>query len=326
MVTESSKYHYDDVPNWLKLPEHWQVREMSGVAIDSQDRVFALGRGHNPVAIFDSDGNFIDAWGADLFKRAHNIMIAPDDIVYCVDDLGHRIFKFAPDGELLLTINSQNTHVDNPAITGRGQTGSTVHPPFNYPTGIALSPEGDLYISDGYGNARIHKYASDGTYLFSWGGFGTETGQFHVPHGVFVDDDGLVYISDRMNQRIQIFTGDGDFVTQWDDVHWPDNICMDKDGTIYVAELGGLYLKGLPMDMSQPSARITIRNQQGHILAEWYPPDPLGTGSFFAPHDIAVDSKGNLYIAEAAATYARGTAPPSWPLLRKLVLNSRSHI
>jgi len=319
MLAESNNFVYEESPGWFQLPLQWPVKEISGVAIDSQDNIYALGRGYNPVAKFDVSGRFLGAWGADLFERAHNIMIAPDNTIYCVDDLGHRVFKFTADGSLLFAISSQNDHATDSSLAGRGQPVKAVHPPFNYPTGIALSPLGELYVSDGYGNARIHKYTVGGTYLLSWGEFGAGPGQFYLPHGVLVDHDGLVYVSDRMNRRIQIFTADGKYLSQWDDVHYPDNACIDKAGTIYVAELGALYLNGLPLDANQPPARITIRNRQGHILGEWRTPDPFSSGSFFAPHDIAIDSKGNLYIAEAAATYTRGTAPSTWPLLRKLM-------
>jgi sugar lactone lactonase YvrE len=119
-----------------------------------------------------------------------------------------------------------------------------------------------------------------------------------------------------MNRRIQVFTPEGEYLAQWDDVRWPDNACMDGEGNIYVAELGSLFLGG-QADLSQPPGRITVRDPQGTILAEWGMIDPLGAGRFFAPHDIAVDSQGSLYIGEAAPTYSRGTAPADWPLLRK---------
>ncbi len=320
MPSDSSKFVYEEVSGWAHLPENWRVKEISGVAVDSQDRVYALGRGFNPVAVFDRDGNFLAAWGGDVFKRAHHIIIDRDDNIFCVDDMGHRVLKFAPDGTLLMAIESTNRHATAQELTARGQVVEQPHPPFNYPTGVALARGGDIYVSDGYGNARIHKFTPDGIHLFSWGTFGSEAGQFHLPHGVLVDHEGLVYISDRMNRRVQVFTPDGEFVTQWDDVRWPNNMCLDANGNFYIAELGALFLYDRAhIDLSQPSGRITVRDARGTIISEWGMHDPLGDGRFFAPHDIAVDSVGNVYIGEVAATYSGGKAPVDWPMLRKFV-------
>ncbi len=138
-------------------------------------------------------------------------------------------------------------------------------------------------------------------------------------HGVFVDKAGLVYVSDRHNARVQIFNSDGKFLDQWRDVRWPDNICADAHGTLYIAELGTVFLEGPTPILDKPPARITVRDAGGTILSEWGEPDPTGAGRFFAPHGIAVDSRGDLYVGEVPLSYAAGAAPSDWPVLRKYV-------
>ena len=133
---------------------------------------------------------------------------------------------------------------DNPADTGYDWDDHRIveraGPPFNYPTGIALAPEGDLYVSDGYGNARVHKFTVDGDLLFSWGEPGEGNSQFETPHNVCVDREGTVYVADRQNRRMQIFNARGEFITQWDDMWWPCDMCIDADDKMYVAEVGGI--------------------------------------------------------------------------------------
>ncbi|MDA1373096.1 MAG: peptidyl-alpha-hydroxyglycine alpha-amidating lyase family protein [Proteobacteria bacterium] len=324
----TGNFKYEEICDWAKFPEGVPIPDVPGVAVDSQDRVFILARTNPPVMVFDRDGRLRATWGDGLFKRPHYIYLGPDDSVYVVDDVGHAIHKFTPEGKLLMTIETAS----HPADTGYVPVGAEGYapgkpnivkragPPFNTPTGVALSSTGELFVTDGYGNARVHKFTADGKkLLLSWGEPGTGQGQFVQPHGVWVDDTGRVYISDRQNVRIQIFDSQGAFLTQWDDVHFPDNICIDKNGNVYVAEVGCVWLRTLEPDLTKPPARITIRNLNGTIIAEWGEENPYQDGMFFAPHGIAVDSRGDVYVSEVTESYNRGNAPVNWPVLRKYV-------
>ena len=181
--------------------------------------------------------------------------------------------------------------------------------PFRRCTHTALSPAGEIYVSDGYGNARIHKYAPDGKRLMSWGQPGAGPGQFNLPHNIACDADGWVYVADRENHRIQVFDGSGRFETQWHDLHRPSGMFMPA-GTCpvcYVGEIGPYYefSRGAP----NLGPRITILSNEGKLLARigTEPAAGLGPGQFISPHGLAVDSRGDLYVGEVSYT--------AWPNL-----------
>ncbi|MFC7689469.1 peptidyl-alpha-hydroxyglycine alpha-amidating lyase family protein [Paeniroseomonas aquatica] len=225
----SGDYRYEPVPGWGRLPEGWQLRDVGAVAVDSQDRVYVFNRGEYPMVVFDRDGKFLTSWGEGLFARAHGLHMGPDDTLWCTDDGDHTVRRCTLDGRVLMTLGVPGR--PSPYMGGM---------PFNRCTHTALSPEGDIYVSDGYGNAQVHKYSSNGKYLFSWGGSGTEPGQFNLPHNIAYDADGWVYVADRESHRVQIFNGDGRYETQWNNLHRPCSIFLGKGRcpVCYVGELG----------------------------------------------------------------------------------------
>lgn len=316
-------FGYDEVKYWGRFPAGCEFCDVPDVAIDSQNRVYALSRGETPVLVFDSTGNFVRAWGKGIIKRPHGIFIGPDDSVYCADDVGHALHKFTADGKLLMSINPGGRPSETGYEWGKPETIARAAGPFNFPTAVALSSEGEIYVADGYGNARVHKFSPDGRLLFSWGEPGEGPGQFINPHGLLVDDGGRVYVCDRFNARIQIFDSAGKFITQWQDFRWPDKMCTDRDGNLYIVELGFVFLKGpKPIPGRSAAARVTVRNRDGETMTEWEEIDSSRDGRFFAPHGIAIDSKGDLYVSEVPVTYCGGTAPSDWPILRKYIRRS----
>jgi len=278
---------------WGKLPEGWRYVEAAGVAVDSRDNVYVFNRGEHPLIVFDREGNFLRSWGEGLVGRAHGITIGPDDEVWLTDDGNHTIRKFTPEGKLLLTIGDP----DKPATLQSGK-------PFNRPTHVALSPlTGDLFISDGYGNSRVHKYDPKGRHLFSWGEPGTDPGCFNLPHNIATDAEGLVYVADRENHRIQVFDAEGRYLAQINNVHRPCGLLIDRreDGAIYVGELG----TDLAVNQSVPNlgGRVSILSLKGDLLSR------IGDrfrgekpGQFVAPHGVVTDSRGDLYVAEVSWT------------------------
>jgi DNA-binding beta-propeller fold protein YncE len=197
--------------------------------------------------------------------------------------------------------------------------------PFHRCTHTALSPKGEIYVSDGYGNAKIHKYSPDGKLLKSWGEPGSGPGQFHVVHGIAVDAAGTVYIADRENSRIQLFSSDGEFVGEWTDVARPCQLAIDRAGWIYIAELGfraGRWPGWGPPVPGQTGGRVSIFDSKGKLHARFGGGEnPCAPGDFFAPHGIWVDSRGDLYVSEVAlAGGARaGLVDGSCHTLQKLV-------
>jgi hypothetical protein len=322
-IVGSGRYRYEALVGWEQLPPGWSFVEVAGVAADSHDRVYVFNRGAHPVIVFDRDGRFLTSWGEGVFVRAHGITIGPDDSVYCTDDLDHTVRKFTPDGRLLLTLGTSG----RPADTGiDGIDYRTIRrggPPFHRPTNVALAADGTLYVTDGYGNARVHKFAPDGRHLFSWGEPGAGPGQFNLPHGIALDRDGQVYVADRENSRVQVFDGNGRFLTQWTHVARPMQVWIDGEDHVFVAEVGwraGLFpWQTAPADAA--GARISVLDRDGKLLARWGGEDPCAPGSFYAPHDLCIDSCGDLYVGEVvwSAGGNRGLVRADCHALQKFV-------
>lgn len=287
---------------WGALPEGWRYVEVTGVATDSRDRVFVFNRGEHPVVIFDRDGRFVSSWGEGLFARPHGITIGPDDAVYCTDDLDHTVKKFTPEGELVMTLGSSGRPSATGATSVDYRTILRAGGPFHFPTNLALASDGSLYIADGYGNARIHKFSPDGRHLFSWGEPGDGPGEFHVPHGIDVGPDGTVIVADRENSRLQFFSPDGRFLKEWTDVARPCQVVVGKNGNLYVAELGyraGIWPGTPPVSPDATGGRMSVYDPEGQVLARWGGgSNPCAPGDFFAPHDLCLDSRGDLYVGE----------------------------
>jgi len=286
--------NFKAVEGWGKLPEEWHFVEVAGVAVDAKDNVFCFTRGEHPVIIFDRDGKFLRSWGEGQVRRAHGITIDADGTVWLTDDLQHTVRKFTPEGKHLLTIGDP----DKPATLQGGK-------PFNRPTHVAICPKsGYLFVSDGYGNSRVHKYSPDGKHVMSWGEPGTDPGHFNLPHNLVTDRDGLVYVADRENHRVQIFDGQGRYQGQWNNLHRPCGLFVDRTqngGTFYVGELG----HALPVNEHVPNLgpRVTVLDAKGQKVARFGGPFGGETpGEFTAPHSVVTDSQGAVYVSEVSWT------------------------
>ncbi len=316
---------FETQTDWARRPAGFTWQEVAAVATDSRDRVFVFNRGPHPVMVFDSGGVFLFSWGEGAFARAHGITIGPDDTVYCTDDLDHTIKAFTPDGRLLMTLGTSGQPADTGATSIDFRTICHEGPPFYFPTNVAISPEGEIFVSDGYGNARVHKFAPNGRLLTSWGAPGDGPGQFRVPHGIAIDRHGTVCVADRENSRIQFFSPAGKFLFEWTDIARPCQVVFDAAGNLFVAELG--YRAGMWPGTSAPSpdatgGRISVFDPHGQRLARWGGGEnPTAPGDFFAPHDICIDSHGDIYVAEVVMSAGgnRGLVAPDCHALQKFV-------
>jgi DNA-binding beta-propeller fold protein YncE len=322
-TVETNLLRYEPVPEFAKLPDGWSLVEVAGVAVDSRDRLFVFNRGEHPVIILDRDGRFESGWGEGVFRRPHGISIGADDAVYCTDDVDHTVRKFTPNGELLLTLGTSGRPSDTGATSNDFRTIVRGGPPFHYPTNIALAADGALYIADGYGNARIHKFSADGRHLFSWGEPGGGPGQFRVPHGIAIGADGTVIVADRENSRLQFFRPDGAFLDEWTDIARPCQVVVDASGNVSIAELG--YRAGMWSGTYAPSpdatgGRVSVFDQDRRLLARWGGGvNPCAAGDFFAPHDLCIDSQGAIYVGEVARSAGgnKGLVPLDCHVLQK---------
>ena len=292
-------FTYDVLDGWGQLPDGWSLTEVAAVGVDSSDNVFVFNRGAHPMVVFDRAGRFLRSWGEGVFSRPHGIQMLPDGTMFCTDDGDHTVRHCTADGKVLMQIGVPG----KPAPFMSGQ-------PFCRCTHTAVSPKGEIYVSDGYGNAQIHRFTPDGRHIGSWGQCGCLPGEFNLPHNIHCDADGWVYVADRENHRIQVFDGAGKFETQWTNVHRPSAMFMTpgRCPMCFVGEIGP-YLnsnKGFP----NLGPRISVLDHEGKLLARiGRETDAHGTGpgQFMSPHGIAVDSSGDIYIGEVSVS--------AWPSL-----------
>ena len=269
----TGEYTYELVEGWAKLPEGWKFTQVAAVAVDENDFVYAFNRSPHPVIVFDPDGNFVRSWGEGHFPNAHGLCFANDGTVWLADNGDHTVKRFTKMGEHIMTLGTKNTEAPE------GE-------PFNKPTDVAVASNGDLYVSDGYGNTRVHVFSDGGDYKFSWGQTegmpGVWDGDFNLPHNIWIHKD-VVYVADRENQRIQVFGLDGSHVENWTDFIQPTDIYIDANDIAYVGELRN---------------RVSICDLSGNVITRWgrFPTDE--PGMFYAPHGIWVDSRGDLYVGE----------------------------
>jgi DNA-binding beta-propeller fold protein YncE len=262
LVVGTGEFVYDVVRPWGTLPPGWRLGLVSHVAVDSRDRVYFYQRAEPPVLVFDADGHFLTAWGGQRLRDAHGIFIGPDDHVYLCNRDEHEVLKLSPDGRILLVLG----HRGRPALQA----------PFNHPADVAVSPSGEIYVADGYGNSSVHRFSPEGRHLASWGAAGPGPGEFTTPHGIWVDRPDRVLVADRENNRVQLLSPEGDYYGEWRDLYHPMDIYVDGGGTVYVTDQ-------IP--------RLSMYSRDGLLLARGR---PVNVGA----HGVWGDSRGNLYLAE----------------------------
>jgi DNA-binding beta-propeller fold protein YncE len=280
----SAKTKLEKQPGWARLPGITLDRVV-GVGLDSRGRIYAAHRGERPVLRLHADGTLDCEFGARHQKKSvaydlrgpvpipmaerywlHGLHVDPWDNVWITDVSRHLVMKFSPEGELLLTLG-----VDG--VPGCDAT----H--FFQPTHVCVLPSGEFFVTDGYGNSRIAKFGADGRFQFDWGRRGTANGEFHTPHVITLGADGLLYMTDRENDRIQVFRTDGAHVATWPDLHSVDGLIAAPDGFLYgAAAIDNTILR---FDLT------------GRILDTWN-----FDGRLASPHGIAVAKNGAIYVAE----------------------------
>jgi peptidylamidoglycolate lyase len=253
---------------WAKLPAGmtWDG-STSNVAADGQGNVVVLVRTAPFFRVFTRDGDFVKAWGeAELYTEPHSVMFDHEGFIWSTDSRGHLVYKFNTDGDLLMTLGQKGVTGDNTATDL-----------FNRPNAVAIAPNGDIYVSDGYNNARVVHFNSNGQFLGVIGGTeGSEPGQLELPHGVVLDSAGRILVGDSANARISVFDPDGEFVETWDAPSRGDMV-ISSDDTVYVS------------DVNAGSISV-LRDGE---LVETIP----GLGR---PHGLTLDSDGTLYASDSA--------------------------
>lgn len=270
------------------FPAPWNLIQASSVAVTARGNVLVLHRGAHPMLEFESNGKFVRSWGDGMISEgkvagipqnnwapdrshysavygppgctscgAHSVRVDSQGNIWVVDAAGHVVYKMNPDGKEIMRLGTKG-------VSGTSNT------TFNLPTDVAFASNGDIYVSDGYGSARVVKYSRDGKYLLQWGTRGTGPSQFGLPHNVVVDAQGRVYVTDRDNQRIQVFDASGKFLTEWKGTGGVSALALTKDGRIVTGAV--------------------IRDLNGQVIGRF--PDAAGA------HGATVDDSGNVYLAQ----------------------------
>jgi hypothetical protein len=318
-VTDPRMPEFEAVPGWGEALPDLTQHDVSDLTIGPADEVCVLYRDLRSAVVADTDGMPRRSLGPDVVgSRPHGVTIADDGTFFLVDEGDHCVRVVDPAGR---EIGRFGTGPSNPD----GATGvvSQGYPPFCRPTRLAIAPSGDLYVSDGYGNARVHRYTHDHELIRSWGEPGSGPGEFNLPHAVHVDGKGRVLVCDRENDRIQVFSADGDLIDLWTGVQRPQALAEDADGLLYVAE--GAWREGHVSPHDGPVApapsRVSVLDHEGRPLGHVGGERPGPPGTFVAAHAIALDSRGDLYVAEVS-TMLLAQLPdpelPSWVSVQKL--------
>ena len=322
-VLGNGNWQYRAIRNWPQLPSALELVEAIGVTVMPDDRVVVFNRGTPAILVFESNGTFVTAWHDEQFVRPHGISTAPDGTLYLTDDLGHRVAQYHIDGQCIRQIGPAG--IPSPTgVDGFDYRHLVSAGPYHLPTNVAITDSGELFVVDGYGNARVHHFDADGEQVTSWGQSGDAPGAFHVPHGVCVSADERVLVADRENSRIQIFDFQGKLLDIWTDVIRPCQIFAGDNDVFFVAELGNQNgrFPWQPLPDQPTGGRVSIFDPSGKLLSRWGGGlDARQPDGFYACHDICVDSEGSIYVGEVAVTAARaaGDDPSGLPTLRKFV-------
>jgi sugar lactone lactonase YvrE len=297
---------YRTVENWVKLPDERKWGQTISIDVDSDGKsiwVFERCGGTScdgsdiaPILKIDESGKVVKSIGAGMFVFPHGLHLDRDGNVWVTDGRGkdgkgHQVFKLSPDGKVLMTLGKAGVTGDGPDT-------------FNSPSDALVAPNGDIFVADGHGgdtNARIVKFAKDGTFIKAWGKKGAGPGEFNVPHRLAMDSSGRLFLADRSNSRIQIFDQDGKFLAEWKQFGRPSGVFIDKNDMIYVAdsESNNAQNPGFKRGLRIGSAK------DGKVTAFIPDPEPVkegtGPGTGSAAEGVAADAAGNVYGAEVDA-------------------------
>lgn len=304
---------YEHDPGWPREDCSAGWGAMSGIAIDADDRVWTLNRGATPVQVFDRDGTLVDSWGEGAFVMPHQIRIGPDGSIWIADAGSHVVQKFTTAGELLLTLGTSgvagddSTHLDGP-------------------TDVAITPAGEIFVADGYGNNRVVHFDPAGRYLTAWGRLGAARGEFSLPHAIALDSRGRLYVADRNNARVQVFDQSGRFLDEWRDLLVPWNLWITDRDELYACGSspmrwpGRLPIPGVVLGVAPKDQLVMRFDPDGRMRALWTFPMPDGgephPGELNWVHAIAVDSHGHLFLGDIQGRRAQrfehlpGEEPP----------------
>jgi sugar lactone lactonase YvrE len=313
-VPNSQPNPYVTVEHWAKLPEGRMWGSTSAVEIDRDGKSIwvaercgansCAGKDDPPILKFDATGKLVKSFGEGMFIFPHGISVDKDGNIWVTDGQGkdgkgHQVFKFSPDGKVLMTLGKAGVAGDGPDT-------------FNQPNDVAIAPNGDIFVSDGHtpgmGNARVVKLTKDGKFIKQWGGHGSGPGQFEVPHALAFDSQGRLFVGDRANNRIQIFDQDGKFIAEWKQFSRPSGLYIDKKDILYVTDSESTDKDGYGHNPGYKRG-IRIGSAKDGTVTAFIPDPSPGTGATSTSEGVAADAAGNVYGAEVGPKDLKKYAP-----------------
>jgi len=291
LIVGSNSHVYKVVDNWIKWPESVQAGYTHGIVTDSEDRVYVFHTGTPSIAVFSEQGEFIRAFGEQFAGGAHGFYLHKEgdsEFLYVTDTDRGLMVKLTLEGEELLSLGTP----DLPDVYDEQRK--------YVPTDVAVGPNGDIYVSDGYGQSWVHQYSADGAYIKSFGGAGAEPGKFVCPHGISVNPRSAepeLYVADRGNFRVQVLTMDGEFKRMFDnDMDMPCSFYFFGDNVIFP----DLHSRYTIFDKNDRLVTHLGEDQQAYKQEGWpnLPKSYYRTDRFSSPHGVCVDFKGSVYAAE----------------------------
>ena len=293
---------YRLIENWAHLPAGIEWGQVISVDPDRAGHMWVFHRASPAILEFDKSGKLLKSFGENMFVQPHGMDIDREGNVWVTDaqgrgGKGHQVFKFSPDGKILMTLGKAGVPGDGPDT-------------FNQPSDVKIAPNGDIFVADGHGgnsNARIVKFSKDGRFIKTWGKKGSGPGEFNTPHTLAMDSRGRLFVGDRGNNRIQIFDQDGKFLDEWKQFSSPSGIFIDKNDVMYVADSDSNMSKnpgwrrGIRIG-SAKDGKVTafIPDTENNVDGEerWnYRGGPLKSVTS-GPEGVAADAQGNVYAAE----------------------------
>lgn len=263
-------------PDFFRTPTDGNLIQPTGVTVNSQGHVFVFNKGNRQLMEFDADGNYLRSLGQGIFKDPHGLRVDEEDNIWTTDLEAHLVIKMNSEGRVLMVLGENGTS----GLYNEARKSML----FFKPADIAFARNGDIYVADGYGNHRVVHLDKHGNLIKAWGEQGPENGNFNNPHNIVIDAQDRIYIADRNNARIQVFSLKGDFLEAWTHVGKPWGLALSEEGYLYMTD--GDAEKILKLDL------------KGNIIATFAKDPGNGPGQFRAAHGIATGPGGALYVTE----------------------------